>query len=66
MTCRERSKLVRPARLKFPLLDPQVTRELGIVTLDLGEEALGVLAAAEHSSESPNGKSGERGASTAT
>jgi hypothetical protein len=31
--------------LEVPLLDPQVARELGIITANLLNEALGVLAA---------------------
>ena len=34
---------VRPARIKLALLDPQMTRELGIVAAHLFDEPLGVL-----------------------
>ena len=40
--------LVQPARLEFPLLDPQSRRHLGLVTPHLFDEALGVLAAEKH------------------
>jgi hypothetical protein len=39
--------LVEGARLKLALLDPQVTRQLGLVAANLVDEALGVLAADE-------------------
>ena len=48
----------------FPLLDPQLRRELGIVAAHLLDEALGVLAADEHLELEPSGKSGERASST--
>jgi hypothetical protein len=38
---------VQPARLQLPLLDPQVARELGIISAYLLDEALGILAAKE-------------------
>ena len=63
----ERSeRLVHPASLQLPLLEPQVARKVGIVAANLLDEALGILAAAdEHTSSStPSGKSGESALST--
>ena len=37
-------EVVQPARLELPLLDQQVTRQLGVVAANLGVDALGVLA----------------------
>ena len=39
-----RTALVQPARLELPLLDPQLRRDLGIVSAHLLNEPLGVLA----------------------
>ena len=55
--------LVQPARgLELPLLDPQLRRKVELVTANLLDEALGILAADERLMGS--GKSGERASST--
>jgi hypothetical protein len=43
-----RVELVQPARLKLALLDPQVSRKVGIVAAHLLDEALRVFAAHEY------------------
>jgi len=41
---------VQPARIQLALLDPELRRDLGIVTAHLLDEPLGVLAADESES----------------
>jgi hypothetical protein len=40
--------LVQPACLQFPLLDPELVRDLAIITPNLLDEPLRVLAPDEH------------------
>ena len=56
--------LVQPARLELALLDPQLSRHVGIVAAHLLDEPLGVLAADEVLELATSGKSGERASST--
>ena len=45
---RRAGRLVQPARVKLPLFDPELRRDLGIVAAHLFDEPLGVLASDEH------------------
>ena len=57
-------RLVEPARLELPLLDPELRRDLGIVSAHLRDEPLGFSRRMNTSSSTPSGKSGERASST--
>jgi hypothetical protein len=58
------SRLVQPASIQLPLLDPELLPDLGIVATHLLDEALGVLAANEDLERVTQRELGESATST--